>query len=365
MNQEMFADKQNRLHLSTLALLLALTMVLVQARAVFAQGEEGVAVAVEPQESLPTATDVEARLITEDVALTVGDPSKLTLEVKHPAGYQVFVPELDGTWGAFEVLEQSIQSTDTNADGTETTRQTIETTLFAPGDYWTPMLALTLSDPQGNLSQAMVEPVSLNVASVLTEQDTEIRDIKPQASLPIPAIWPILVLGLLALLVVVGGVVWWIVHRLRNRPDVDNRTPEEVAYDEFERIRGLRLPEQDEFKEQYALVTTCLWNYIEGQYHVPATDLTTSELKQTLRSTRMSEANTQAFVSLFTDCDLVKFAEFTPSIDAANRLVDQAQHLVEATAAEVAQQAADENDTTNGANPPSATTTISTTVAGA
>ena len=89
------------------------------------------------------------------------------------------------------------------------------------------------------------------------------------------------------------------------------------------------------------------------------------ELRRTLRSTPMSETNTQAFVELFTDCDLVKFAEFNPSVDAANQLVEQARQLVLITAAEVAQQAEDENNNANGANPPSATTTISTTVAGA
>lgn len=358
-------SKNYKLSLTMLALLLALMTLTVVRTPAFAQDEEVPVQAPEPQIILPMADNVEARLITEGVDLTVGDPALLTLEVTHPAGYQVFVPELNGPWGEFEVLEQSTKSVETNADGSETTRQTIDATLFAPGDYWTPMLALTLSDPNGELSQAMVEPVSLQVASVLTEQDAEIRDIKPQASLPIPETWPALALGFLTFLAVVGGGTWWLVHRLRNRPVVDKRTPAEVAVDELDRIRGQHLPEQGEFKEQYGAVTVCLWDYIERQYHVPAMDQTTAELRQTLRSTPMSETYAQAFVELFADCDLVKFAEFSPSVDAANQLIEQARQLVQATTAEAVQQAANENNNANGANPPSATTTISTMVAGA
>ena len=365
MNREMFVDKQNRPRLVALALLLALMTLTAMATPAFAQNEEAVTQGAEAQEVLPTATDVTARLITENVELTVGDPAKLTLEVTHPAGYQIFVPELGDAWGELEVLGQSTKSTETNADGSETTRQTIDAALFAPGDYWTPMLALTLSDPNGNLSQAMVEPVSLKVGSVLTEQDAEIRDIKPQASLPIPETWPLLALGALTFLVVAGGGTWWLVHRRRNRSVVDNRTPEEIAVDELDLIGGQHLTEQGEFKEEYAQVTLCLWDYIERQYQVPAMDLTTSELKRTLRSTPMSEANAHSFVELFADCDLVKFAEFSPSVDAANQLIEQARQLVHVTAAEAAQQAATENNNANGANPPSATTTIATTVAGA
>ena len=60
--------------------------------------------------------------------LTVGDPVQLTLEVTHPAGYQVILPKLEQAWGPFEVRGQSQATTAANDDGTETTRQTIQVT---------------------------------------------------------------------------------------------------------------------------------------------------------------------------------------------------------------------------------------------
>ncbi len=112
---------------------------------------------------MPVANNVTARLIADEAPLTVGDPAELTLEVTHPAGYQVFVPEMIGPWGEFEIRSQSPKTTESNADGSETTRQIIKAVLFAPGTYQSPALPITLSDANGNLSQAMAEPISLEI----------------------------------------------------------------------------------------------------------------------------------------------------------------------------------------------------------
>ena len=84
------------------------------------------------------ADGVEVRLRPERNELTVGDPVQLTLEVTHPAGSQVIIPQLDVTWGNFEVRDQSPASTVANDDGTLTTRQTLDVTLFDVGEFQTP-----------------------------------------------------------------------------------------------------------------------------------------------------------------------------------------------------------------------------------
>ncbi|MCZ7672741.1 MAG: hypothetical protein M5U34_39295 [Chloroflexi bacterium] len=58
------------------------------------------------------------------------------------------------------------------------------------------------------------------------EGDTELRDIKPQATLPIPSLWPVFVAALGALL---ATAVWFIARRVKEA--FDNRLPHEVALD--------------------------------------------------------------------------------------------------------------------------------------
>jgi hypothetical protein len=286
-------------------------------------------------EQLPLAGDVSVILQTASEPVAVGDPIELQLDVVHPAQVQAILPVLDKLWGDLEIRSQSPASTVLNQDGTATTSQSIEAVLFAPGNYQTPALMVTLSDGDGNLSQVAAPPQAVTVASLLVEDDRTLRDIKPQAALPIPESWPVALAGGLVALAAVGLAGWWLYRRLARRARFDNRRPEEVANDELERIGALNYPASGLYKEHYSAVTDCLRAYVERQYGVPATDRTTAELKGMLRHTPMATEHIQAFGSLFEEADLVKFAKFAPGPEAAESLIVQAHRLVETTAADL------------------------------
>jgi hypothetical protein len=311
---------------------------------VYAQAAGGVdAPTAQAAPALPPATDVTVTVIPDRDEMTVGDPLTLTVEVTHPAGTQALLPELGESWGAFEVHSQSPVEVIDNGDGTLTTSMTVEATLFAPGDYQTPPLAVTIVDANGELSRAEAGPAAVTVASVLPQAPAgdgaeELRDIKSQASLPLPTDWLAIAAGALGLALVVGAG-WWLFRWVGRRGRLDNRSPEEVALDQLGRIRALDYPAQGNFKAHYSLVTDCLREYLERQYDIPARDQTTRELKRALETTRMSGIYVQQFTDLFADSDLVKFAKFTPTVDAARDLLIQAEKLVRETADEVARQA--------------------------
>lgn len=268
--------------------------------------------------------------------LTVGDPVALTLEVKHPAGYQVIIPKLEQTWGDFEVRSQSQPETAPNDDGSETTRETIEVTLFAPGSFQTPALPITIGDTAGKTTEQMTPPVSLTVLSVLAEEDTELRDIKPQAPLDLPPVWPWVLAGLLVA-ALLTGVGWLVYRRLLAKGQlvpslvVDNRPPYQAAYDELTRIEGLRLMEQGRPKEYYTLVTDCLRQYLEKQLDVRAFDRTTWELKLAVRDSAIAPEHGRWFLDLFMESDLVKFAKFFPETRAARQFIIKARTMVDLT----------------------------------
>jgi hypothetical protein len=280
------------------------------------------------------AENVQVTLTTSQGEVTVGDPIELTLEVNHPAGYQVIIPKLEGNWGPFEVRGQSQATTMANDDGTETTYQTITVTLFDLGNFETPALPLTINDGTGGVMEELTPPVSLTVVSTLAEGDTALKDIRPQVGMKVPSALPWVMGGLLLATVVVGGG-WWLYRRWRGHGSlahiIDNRPPYQVAADELDRIDGLRLPEKGRFKEHYTLVTDCLRTYIEKQFHVSAFDRTTSELKASLRQSTMTPDHARRFIDLFMDSDLVKFAKLTPDVEDAHALTNQARDLVDLT----------------------------------
>ena len=277
---------------------------------------------------------IDVELTAEPVEVTVGDVIGLTLTVTHPEGYEVAPVDLPREWGDLEVVSQTRPETSGVTDGIEVTTQTIEAVIFSTGDFETPELAVTVRDQTGRLLEEPAPRASITVLSVLQEGDDTPRDIRPQATLWGPAVWPWVVGGLLiALLAVLVG--WAAYRRFRSTgvpqapPVLDLRSPYEIVVGELERIAALRLPEAGRFKEHYTLVSDALRTYVSGVYRVPALDLTTGELGAMLRRAKVETPVVEQSMGLLDDCDLVKFARYAPGVAEAGQIVPRALGLVE------------------------------------
>jgi hypothetical protein len=277
--------------------------------------------------------------------LTVGDRMTLRLEVTHPIESQVVLPEVKETWGDFEVVDQTEPETIDNNDGTATTGKDIVVTLFEPGEFQTPSLVVTHRKPDGSLEELGTPVIPLKITSVLTE-DLALRDLKPQADLPLPPIWPWVVASILLTIFILGllaGVALLLYHRWKKRanlelapaPFIDTRPPEVIAYTELDRIEALKLPARNQIKEHYSLVDVCLRRYIEGRYEIPALEQTSAELRSAFRRSPVLAEDAAEFMDIFSESDLVKFARYVPHADNVNGLINRARAVVAQTTPEV------------------------------
>jgi hypothetical protein len=298
-----------------------------------------------PHAVLAQAPDAEVDFFLEpveaDKPLTVGDRIRLRLEIKHPAGSAVELPQLDPEWDGFEVIEQTEPETIDNEDGTATTGQDIVVTRFEPGQFQTPRLVVTHRQADGSIEELAAPLISVRITSVLTDVNY-LRDIKPQAELPEPAVWPLVAGSLLTSLLLTGlvaGAALWLYHRWRTRPApaglplpvIDTRPPEVIALGELDRIEAMNLPAENRIKEHYSLVANCLRFYIEGRYNIPALEQTTTELRAAFRRSTVSMQDVAAFMSIFSESDLVKFARYNPPPAEINSLIGRARTVVERT----------------------------------
>ncbi len=276
-----------------------------------------------------------------DTPLTVGDQITLRLEITHPSDSGVALPQLEEQWQSFTVIDQDAPETVDNLDGTLTTGKDIVVALFRPGQFQTPKLVITHRKPDESIEELAAPVIPINITSILTE-DTELRDIKAQAELPLPPIWPWVVGGLLLTMLLAGlltGAGLWFYHRWKQRtapslvlaPVVDPRPPQVIAQVELDRIEALNLPAQNQVKEHYILVSDCLRYYIEGIYQIPALEQTSGELRQAFRKSSVPVRDMAGFMSILSESDLVKFARYMPKPDDSYGLVDKARAVVEAT----------------------------------
>lgn len=280
-----------------------------------------------------------------DKPITVGDQLTLRLEIKHPHDSRVILPQLEQAWQDFEVVDQTAPEVVDNGDGTATTGKEIVVALFAPGEYQTPALVVAHRKADGSVEELAAPVVPIQVTSVLTE-DTELRDLKAQAELPVPPVWPWILAGLwlammLAVLLTVAGL--WLYRRWQNRPVpaelapvpfVDTRPPEVIAHAELDRIEALDLPAQQRVKEHYILVSNCLRRYIEGRYEIPALEQTTAEVRTALREAELPMQEVRSFIGILIESDLVKFARYVPGVDEVYGLINSARAIIDDTTPE-------------------------------
>ena len=270
-----------------------------------------------------------------DGDFTVGDFVPLTLEATYPSGFQVILPVLPRSWGSFEVRSQSPAVVEDRDDGSSSISQTIEVVLFAPGEHSTPELLVTVRDPSGKMTDIAAPMATVQVVSVLGEDDLEIRDIRPQEALPVPPLWP-WVAVLLALVAAVAAAVYYFVARRRDAasgaaPLIDPRSPYEKARDELDEIESMGLLSRGRVMAHYVRVSDCIREYLDAGFGLPAIDLTTGEIRRGLRGTSMAPEPSRWTVGLLEDCDLVKFAKYAPGAGEADGVIDRARRILEAT----------------------------------
>lgn len=283
---------------------------------------------------LPAAAQaaIQVELQVPDGQYTVGDPILLTLVVSHPADYQVIPPTLGDNLGKLLILGQTPLETIRNEDGTATTTQTIDTRLFAPGEFEIPGLAVNISDGAGNLTTVQTPITTVSIASVLNEADTDLRDIKPQAELPYMNSLPWIVAAIAAsLLVAVGYMIWRRKQKRIALSQLDNRLPHEVVLDELNRVQGLRLPDEGRFKEHYTFISDAMRVYAERTFKVPVLERTTIEVQMSLKTTDVDAELASTFTDILDESDMVKFAKVTPDIDSAYMLIETSRQFVKAT----------------------------------
>ena len=275
--------------------------------------------------------------------LTVGDVVTLSILVSHPADLAVTIPRLEPEWGPFEVREQTAVQTISADDNMQTIAKQFRVALFAPGDFETPSLPISVRSPDGSVSQVYPSPLRLTVKSVLSSSDDQLKDILPPADLSTPlwrqpAALAVVALAVLALL----GVSAYYFYR-RSYPQnalpgvvVDTRSPWEIAVQELDVISRLDLPGGGDSKGHYTRVAEVLRTYLSATClrnsdRVKAVDMSTEEIGLAIRQSSLDHGNASVALELLQEADLVKFANYAPAASRAYEAAGQVRDLVEAT----------------------------------
>ena len=320
---------------------------------------------------LLSADPLEVKTGTDKYHIAIGDTVSLNIDLEWESGVELKPVAARERLGNFIVRDIREGMMRPAGDGFSR-RVSLLLTVFETGEQTIPSIPILFTDADGMVGRRETEPVEIVVESVLAEDSTEIRDIKPP--LTVRKRWREIILSYVLLIGLAGAaatsvlvsvrkkseietlarraweritrpvlaLVAWLLMLLRRRrepaaaaydievtgPEIP---PEQAAFEELARIEALSLIEQGLIKELYTLVSEVLRRYIERKYDVLAMELPTSYIMEAIAGRRVMSACYGEVREALEECDLVKFAKHVPPDEAVLTIIPRARGIVRVT----------------------------------
>jgi hypothetical protein len=306
----------------------------------------------------PLPPGVEIRIDAVPKKATVGDLIQIDLDIVLPQGYQARIPKLETRIADFSILDffpgpqipkTSGQSEQKQGSPTQHHRARISAAVYKTGTFVFPPLPILLRTDKGTEIEVSSPPVSVEIQSVLTGGDQNLKDLKKQAEIREPRRW-FMWIALLAAAGIVALIIWRIRQRRRRRKSFSSRPgrdPLEAAAADLRNLLARGLPEQGREKEFYILLSQIVKRIIETGYRIHTAEQTTSEIMDSFCRNHGADPGSLERIELFLlRCDMVKFAKYVPSKSEHEAVCADALGILEAVASRQS-QVASENDSTD------------------
>jgi hypothetical protein len=278
-----------------------------------------------PQDAVQTALPPGVEIHTKAMPkiATVGDPIRIVLDITAPSGYRVEFPKIETHIGDFAILEFSPGNSPPSSapPSSAPPPQAFQThsaqtlvALYKTGKFTFPPMLMKLIAPDGKQIALSSSPVIIEIQSVLSDKNQELKDLKRQAEMPEQGWFLWLAIGA----VFVMGATIWILRR-RKRPPVMPLSPEQArglidrAEADLRALLARGFPGNGNEKQFYVLLSEIEKRVLEAGYEIHAAERTTSEIISSLHGKPDMQSGTIDIIESFLfRCDAVKFARYAP-----------------------------------------------------
>jgi hypothetical protein len=136
--------------------------------------------------------------------------------------------------------------------------------------------------------------------------------------------------------VALGALVAWLVYRWRKRPrpvapPPPPRPPWEVALERLDEARHAGLLETRRFSDFFDRVNDAIREYLGARFGFDGLESTTDETLASLRRVPRFDLPLPEIAAFLQECDLVKFADMTPTLEECEKALAQAERMVMTT----------------------------------
>ena len=266
--------------------------------------------------------------------ITIGDPVRLRLRIEADVNLHIYLDPIDHSEQEhLEVDKPQVERTKSESPPPGKVRYEVIYPLraFTIGKHTLPPITIKYTDTDGNSGSIQTPPYLFEVRAVKPSGATEIKGIKGPWSTP--PNWLLYILVAFLAIIAIGATIFVYLRKQAKPADLQSETghqrqPHEIAYEQLNRIEGMNWVAQGEMKVYHTEISHVIRQYIAARYHIPALELTTQELLDRLQPEGIPKELVQQF---FTNCDLVKFAQYSPTKPEAHERMEEARRIVDET----------------------------------
>lgn len=272
--------------------------------------------------ALAQSVEVSAKL--QDEQVTVGKPFSLDLMMKVPYGYYVEWNEFatDTLSEQIDILKRGDMQRTADADSNIIVQQQLTLMTFDTGYVQIPSIGLTYAKSVEDQlrMKAFTDPMRLYVTTMSVDTTQAFRPLMEPIDQPIAMkeVFP-WILGVL-LAVLVGFGAWFLWKKRKPRLGEDGQPvkgpvipPYTKAIGDLESLKQQKLWQAGKVKEYFSGLSDIAREYIEGQFHVNAVEMTTDDILHEVQELNFDREVYAKLKDTMELSDLVKFAKYTSS----------------------------------------------------
>jgi len=265
--------------------------------------------------------------------ITIGDKIKYEVIVEYDNGVEIEPYATGKNLGEFEIKDYKIEVPRKIKSGRLISRAIYTIATFTTGEFTIPGLKIKYKDLDKQEKEALSDEIKIKVESVKPSPDDkdDIRPLKGPAEIKggLP-IWVFV-----AFILFIAGIAVFVYLKKKKekeeKPALPPAPAEEIARDALSALKEAKLIEKGMIKEYYIRLSDIIRTYIENRYRIFAMDRTTWELFQEMRSKRIERSHVDKINYFFEDCDMVKFAKYTPLQKEIEEAYKKAEEIVSIT----------------------------------
>lgn len=262
-------------------------------------------------------------------SLKVGDLFNYSITLDREQDYdEINFPDSTSFGDIFEIRSRKQFKTSAYKDSIAYNLQ-----FFGTGDTTIPQLPVLLIQDQ-DTTILYTNPIPVRFNSVLAKDDETFRPLKPIFEFA-RAWWPY-ILGVLIFAIAIYYLYQYYIQKQQEEPKPQVSftptpflNPLKEYQESIKKLENAELSDHEDFKKFYIDLGDAIRQYYESLYNLPALESTSRELLNMLKNGPIDEnlmADTRAVLQ---EADMVKFANFTPTKEQADKALEKAYNFLE------------------------------------